>query len=103
MGESQSIDSSRVEHERRASVNTRLPLPIAFGGIGLVLAWAIPGGISGGLGFLIGLGVGGLVLIASSRMERMPRAEGTDTLIQEHACPHCETCLLYTSDAADER
>jgi len=40
------------------STRTRLPLPVATGGIGLFIAAASPGGLSGGAGFLIGFIIG---------------------------------------------
>jgi hypothetical protein len=40
------------------STRTRLPLPVATGGIGLFIAAASPGGLSGGAGFLIGFLIG---------------------------------------------
>lgn len=40
------------------STRTRLPLPVATGGIGLFIAAASPGGLSGGAGFLVGFIIG---------------------------------------------
>jgi hypothetical protein len=40
----------------------RLPLPMATGGIGLLVAYSLPGGLSGGDGFLIGLTIGAGIL-----------------------------------------
>ncbi|MGH9838135.1 MAG: hypothetical protein ACREEM_05065 [Blastocatellia bacterium] len=40
------------------STRTRLPLPVATGGIGLFIAALSPGGLSGGAGFLIGFIIG---------------------------------------------
>lgn len=40
------------------SAQFQIPLPVATGGIGLILAFATSGGLSGGQGFLIGFAVG---------------------------------------------
>ncbi|MGH9833463.1 MAG: hypothetical protein ACRD9Y_10630 [Blastocatellia bacterium] len=49
---------NQSNRERPAATRTRLPLPVATGGIGLFIAAVSPGGLSGGSGFLIGFLVG---------------------------------------------
>jgi len=46
----------------RPAAHQRLPLPLATGGIGLIAAYSLPGGLTGGQGFLIGLMIGAGVL-----------------------------------------
>ncbi|MGH9836841.1 MAG: hypothetical protein ACRD9Y_27770, partial [Blastocatellia bacterium] len=51
---------NRINSEKpfSGSPRTRLPLPVAAGGIGLFIAATSPGGLSGGAGFLIGFIIG---------------------------------------------
>jgi hypothetical protein len=53
----------------------RLPLPLATGGIGLLVTYSLPGGLSGGHGFLIGLTIGagilGIAALLASRVAPM--------------------------------
>ncbi len=49
---------NQSNRERPAATRTRLPFPVATGGIGLFIAAVSPGGLSGGAGFLIGFLVG---------------------------------------------
>ncbi len=69
------------------STRTRLPLPVATGGIGLFLAAASPGGLSGGAGFLIGFIMGLLlpalitVLSFSSQTKSQTVAPATEELL----------------------
>lgn len=57
----------------------RLPLPLATGGIGLLMAYSLPGGLTGGHGFLIGLAVGagilGVSALATSRVAPIDHPE----------------------------
>lgn len=46
----------------RSASQHRLPLPLATGGIGLLIAYSLPGGLTGGHGFLIGLTMGAGIL-----------------------------------------
>lgn len=69
------------------STRTRLPLPVAAGGIGLFIAASSPGGLSGGAGFLIGFIIGLLlpalitVLSYLSRTTSQTAAPDTDGLL----------------------
>ncbi len=55
------------------TAQSQIPFHIATGGIGLLIAYAIPGGLSGGQGFLIGVFVGlvvsGYVAFHSTKSE----------------------------------
>jgi len=42
----------------RDADDSLMPRPIVFGALGLLLAWVLPGGITGGTGFLIGAALG---------------------------------------------
>ncbi len=63
----------------RPASNRRLPLPLATGGIGLIAAYSLPGGLTGGQGFLIGLVIGaatlGLAALLAGRAAPIERAE----------------------------
>jgi len=69
------------------STQTRLPLPVATGGIGLFIAAASPGGLSGGAGFLVGFIVGLLfpalitVLSYGGRTKSSDAAPATERLL----------------------
>jgi hypothetical protein len=64
----------------------QLPLPIATGGIGLLLSLLVPGGLSGGQGFVAGFLVGTLVLAFS----RAAVVRGGPAAQATARCPHCE-------------
>jgi hypothetical protein len=96
----------------------RIPLPIATGGIGLFLAYVIPGGLTGGQGFLIGLVVGFVVLFVSafsakteSVVADMMRKESphSDLIgvkeIESRLvhCPHCHTQLRVSISIASKQ
>jgi hypothetical protein len=53
---------------------SQIPLPVALGGIGLLLAYALDGGLDGWQGFLIGFGVGVLILLYSAFSDSRLRA-----------------------------
>ncbi len=59
-----------TQNTNRAA-SQRLPLPLATGGIGLIAAYSLPGGLTGGQGFFIGLmlgaGVIGIAVLLASR------------------------------------
>lgn len=59
---SKALSRDRTEAKGDLSTQSQLPLPVVTGGIGLLLAYALPGGLTGGQGFLIGFGVGLLIL-----------------------------------------
>ena len=65
--------------DHRASRRERhepvVPLPFALGGIGFILALAIPDGLSGGWGFSIGFLLG-LALILVKVLREQNRARG---------------------------
>lgn len=67
-----------------------LPLPVACGGVGLILAYAVPGGLTGGRGFLVGLAVG-LVLTAIRVIVSFRSAESELRAIH---CPSCDANLV---------
>jgi hypothetical protein len=82
------LEARNSHYEPSADVSTSMPLPIVTGGLGLVFAYALPGGLSGGQGFLIGLAAG-LLLVAfgesySGKKRRMRRIEPLNV-----ECPHC--------------
>ena len=70
-----------------ASKNDRLPLPIAFAGVGLLVSVTLPGGLSGGQGFLVGLAIGvtATVIAVGFSQTRKPAATARLTVV----CPHC--------------
>ncbi len=63
----------------RPASHRRLPLPLATGGIGLLAAYSLPGGLTGGQGFLIGLMIGagvlGVAAVLASRAAPIDRPE----------------------------
>lgn len=78
-----------------SSSQDQIPLPLAFAGIGLLLAITLPGGTSGGGGFLMGLAVGVLasVLRAFSPI-------GRPTYVVHRAailCPHCSKAIALSA------
>jgi hypothetical protein len=52
--------------QRTAGKAHFIPLPFATGAIGLLLGVAMPGGISGGQGFLIGFLIGVVIMIVEA-------------------------------------
>jgi len=77
------------------STRTRLPLPVATGGIGLFIAASSPGGLSGGAGFLIGFVIGlllpALVTALSNPSQTKSRGGG----------PTAEGLLLSASETSN--
>jgi len=77
---------NQSNRERLAATRTRLPLPVATGGIGLFIAAASSGGLSGGAGFLVGFLVGLLfpaliaVLSEKSHSAQTGLSANTETL-----------------------
>ena len=58
-----------------------IPLPLAAGGVGLLLALASPGGLSGGEGFLLGFVVGiAIVVLEAWGRTKAKRTENTTTV-----------------------
>ncbi|MGH9753377.1 MAG: hypothetical protein ACREA2_11395 [Blastocatellia bacterium] len=56
------IKSNAYSYQRVDIDNqNRMPFPLVTAGIGLLLSYIFPGGLSGGQGFLIGFAVGVLV------------------------------------------
>lgn len=51
-----------IHSASHSASHRRLPLPLATGGIGLLVAYWFPGGLTGGHGFLIGLTIGAGIL-----------------------------------------
>src|SRR2546429_650503 len=70
--------------------DSSIPVPIAFGGIGLLLSWAVPGGLSGGGGFVLGFVLGCVLLLIRAAVQ--PRGE-RNSLSSECYCPRCEALL----------
>jgi hypothetical protein len=58
-----------------------LPLPVVTGAIGLFLAYVLPGGLSGGEGFLVGLGIGFGILTLAAHQAKVAQVP--------HRCPEC--------------
>ena len=71
--------------------NNRIPLPLAFAGIGLLVAYALPGGVSGGTGFLIGLALGTASVIVRAIVSSL-RSFGGDHRMATR-CPHCSRAI----------
>ena len=66
-----------------------VPLPLALAGIGMILAYALPGGVSGGTGFLIGLGSGfGILFVAF--LDYVIRSRPAHVTV---SCPNCGKLL----------
>lgn len=76
-----------TQRRTRAFPSERIPLPLAFAGIGLIGAVTMPGALSGGGGFVVGL-VAGLVVVAVRAFAQVVQSKqaGRSVLIQ---CPHC--------------
>jgi hypothetical protein len=73
-----------------ASADQRIPLPLATAGIGLLFAWLAPGGLSGGVGFLIGFAAGVVVLLLTARSRT---GTPTRTMARALRCPNCGHAL----------
>jgi hypothetical protein len=54
----------------RPSSHQRLPLPLATAGIGLLASFSLPGGLTGGQGFVVGLVVGAGALAVAALLAR---------------------------------
>lgn len=50
----------RARHARQ-----RIPVPLSFGGLGMLLAMAVPGGMTAGQGYLVGFALGLAAVLAS--------------------------------------
>ena len=72
-----------IHNPTRSASHRRLPLPLATGGIGLLLAYSLPGGLTGGHGFFIGLTVGagilGIAALLATRRATMDHPERAST------------------------
>jgi hypothetical protein len=79
-----------VPSNSRDADDSLMPRPIAFGALGLLLAWALPGGITGGAGFLIGAVLGLIItrLVIPIASERSARYD-----IGVATCPYCENSV----------
>ncbi|MGH9843690.1 MAG: hypothetical protein ACREEM_33560 [Blastocatellia bacterium] len=76
-------------HSEALSAQNRIPFPVVMAGIGLILAWAFPGGLTGGQGFLIGFTLGilapGIVslYLATQRTRQIKLAREIETAISK--------------------
>lgn len=77
------IDSKQINGRKPFSdiPQTRLPLPIATGGIGLLITAISPGGLSGGTGFLIGFIVGLLLIALIIVLSHLSRAKSRTAMV----------------------
>lgn len=63
----------------------RIPLPLATGGIGLILALLLPVGLSGGRGFLVGFLIGAdIVLIEVVAHSKAKQTEAKQERVERH-------------------
>src|SRR2546430_6275427 len=85
-------ESSDKPRDTKPTTDYRIPLPLATAGIGLLLAWVSPGGLSGGTGFLIGLIIG--VLLNAVRASQVGRRKSHFS--HEVECPNCLVILRLT-------
>lgn len=80
-----------------------IPVPLAFAGVGLIVALALPGGLSGGEGFLVGLIVGTLVVLLAESLEQR-HAAATRARTTTH-CPNCgvglRVSVVDSTDTSD--
>ena len=72
-----------------STADSSVPLPLALGGVGMLVAYALPGGLSGGAGFLIGLGIGFAILLAAFLNEVLWPPPARITV----KCPKCGASL----------
>jgi len=77
------------------STRTRLPLPVATGGIGLFIAAASSGGLSGGAGFLIGFLIGLLLPALITVLSHLSQTKS------QPAVPATEELLLSASETSN--
>ena len=84
MGESVLKTHSR---EVSSAATNSVPLPLALGGIGLLLAIALPGGRNGGGGFLLGFLTGLAVLAVTAVLQWVKST--VDRQGTEVSCPRC--------------
>lgn len=75
----------------------QLPLPFVTGGFGLLLAFVLPGGLSGGEGFLAGFATGMVLLVLQQWVTKRQASQASVALSR---CPKCGTTLtLQVSEA----
>lgn len=68
----------------------QLPLPFVTGGLGLLFAFSIPGGLTGGEGFLVGLAIGVAAPFLRDWAAKVNAVRAADELCR---CPKCGTTL----------
>jgi hypothetical protein len=61
--------------------DSSLPLPVVTGAIGLLAGAALPGGLRGGGGFIVGLVAGGVLVALSSWRTRVAGAEAVSAAL----------------------
>lgn len=61
--------------QKTSRISTNVPLPFAFGGVGLLLAMAVPGGLTGGAGFLIGFILAAIAPFAATALRTETKAK----------------------------
>lgn len=75
-------------NSRSPKTDAQMPLPVVTGGIGLLLSFVIPGGFTGGQGFVIGAVVGFAILAITAFSETKPTRTRT-----VGRCPNCDSKL----------
>jgi hypothetical protein len=79
----QDVTKSSSNSENRS----RIPLPFVTGGIGLLLAYVINGGLSGGQGFLIGFILGIATLVVRAFYLESSNIKATHSVLVQ--CSNC--------------
>jgi hypothetical protein len=88
------LDSGMLPESR--SEQFLMPTPFAAAGIGLLIAFALPGGMTGGQGFLLGLFIG---MVLSVLMPIIAARDRPATV----RCPECGAMVDCTRDSVHSR
>lgn len=88
------------------SDRVKLPLPLATAGIGLFLTYVLPGGLTGGQGFLYGLGIGLVIIllraltagsvVVKSDVVEVSQVTNIESVSNPSTCPHCGKKIQVT-------
>lgn len=77
-----------LAYSRSPKTDAQMPLPVVTGGLGLLLSFVIPGGFTGGQGFVIGALIGFAILAITAFSDT--RSTQTTTVSR---CPNCDSKL----------
>lgn len=117
-----SRDTATFESAAKPTDRSQMPLPIVTGGFGLLFAFVLPGGLTGGEGFVVGLLIGCALLWIASIEERLAarddrrldewlksasagpvtvkpaKTKGLEIHLKDVVCPSCGSAIHVVSE-----